>query len=268
MDKKFLAYCEAFANLYGEISCDQAFRLMRKLEPDFKIDKLELMDWFDEHEDKTSANFVVLDMFGTAMIVHNDIDDQELEENLLADQIGKPFYIPEREELLKYQSNYYFEENDQAKAYEQVLEKVLKVPSLRVQDLTCKTIRSLNNYFFASMGDSLKEVQELLEREGYQINTEEDFKAWIEALMNLQNHSHLWFNRGWKPIELRNQPNAYDFLGQPHNFTDEIKEMLENYELDPMDIVVGMPDDLSEFKQSKVLANLNRLNIESLGDDD
>lgn len=266
-DKKFTSYCESFANLYGVISCDQAFRLMRRLEPEFEIDKFNLMDWFDDHYQETNANFIVKEITGTAMIVVNDIATQELEENLLAAQLGKPFYIPKKDELLKYQSSQYYEESAQTRAYEKVLKNSLDVPVNLVHRLTSQTIRMINNDFWIKMGESIKNVQTYLEHKGYSIRTEDDFENWINAFMNLNNSSHLWSNRGWQPGKLRYQPNAGDFFTYPHRFTDEIKNLLENYELDPMDIIVGMPDDLSQAEQSKILRALDKLNIESLGDE-
>ena len=169
--------------------------------------------------------------------------------------------------MLKYQSSKYYEENNQTRVYEKVLKVFWDVPDHRLHDLTCQTIRMINNDFWTSIGESFKHVQTYLEHKGYQIKTEDDFEDWINVFMNLSSNSHIWYNRGWQPRELRNQPNAGDFFTHPHRFTSEIKRLLENYELDPMDIIIGMPDDLSHAEQEKILKALDRLNIESLGDE-
>ncbi len=124
------AYFDAFSNLYGITPLYRVFRIIRKQNPELVLTEEEFLSFADEVEQEEHYYIIA----GEEEIYDSieeptppmkreiiseylyAVDDFESYTELKADQEGKPFYIPEKEELLKYQDNGYVEETKEVGA--------------------------------------------------------------------------------------------------------------------------------------------------------
>ena len=135
------AYFDAFSNLYGIMPLYRAFRIIQKQNPELALTEKEFLSFAGEVEQEEHYYIIA----GEEEI-YDDIeeptpprkreiiseylyavDDFESYTELKADQEGKPFYIPEKEELLKYQDDCYVEETKEVLALRAFLRDKLKL---------------------------------------------------------------------------------------------------------------------------------------------
>ena len=117
MKELILRYFDAFANLYGIIPMKRAYRIIEKQNPELNLTKEQFKEivngldfpdtyyviWseeevYDENADET-------DLFDKLLIADYILTfgDPEDYEKLVLEQGDRPFYVPEKDELLKYE---------------------------------------------------------------------------------------------------------------------------------------------------------------------
>lgn len=127
-----------------------------------------------------------------------------LEEDILGDycdlkegQADKPFFIPEKEELLRYAEDGYFEETRESAALRDYLKNVMKMK--RVDEIMEKLI------FMIRLGDGdMDSALETLQRFGKKppFATQKQAMEFVNLYTQLSNHTRMHCNRGFTPSEL------------------------------------------------------------------
>ena len=115
-------------------------------------------------------------------------------------QQGKPLYVPTKEELLRYKDFLYFEVTPQTRAMREFLCKKLKISMQNAEDITADCITAIK----CSQNAPLEEMVDELERMEIRMDTEQ-FEKFAELFYDLNNHTRLSVNRGFTPLELREQ---------------------------------------------------------------
>ena len=120
MKDLILSYFDAFANLYGIIPMKRAYRIIEKQNPELNLTKemfaeiINSLDFSDKHyviwseEEVYDENADGIDLFDKLLIAEYVITfgDPEDYEKLIFEQGDRPFYVPEKDELLKYEDEY------------------------------------------------------------------------------------------------------------------------------------------------------------------
>ena len=123
MKELILRYFDAFANLYGIIPMKRAYRIIEKQNPKLNLTKeqfAKIVNEFDfpdkyyviwSEEEVYDENADDADLFDKLLIAEyiltfGDPDDYE---KLVFEQGDRPFYVPEKNELLKYEDEFYSE---------------------------------------------------------------------------------------------------------------------------------------------------------------
>ena len=187
-------YAMAAVNLYGVIS------------------KTELADIFNrQNAEKTTDDeifFLLLPVvlktkskwycFYKDYIVHHwAIDDFDYADCWLSEQGDKPRFIPDKNEFLKYENQYY-----ECESQETYWEKVYNF---------IKKEWSGNRYFYrfynelkevSAHSSGLKEVTALLEEYGLIFCGEKQAQTFFNLLMDAHNNTRMWSNKGYSPTEL------------------------------------------------------------------
>jgi preprotein translocase subunit SecA len=190
-------YIISLTHLYGLVHKDKVVEIYNMQNED-KIEKIDTVRLKADNISIDSAeldnNFVEVfnDYFvHEAIMEFNDFNEQ------LEKRAGKPFYIPEQKELLKYKDNNYFEIN---KEYKDLLEYATKrlfdgdewqaemlVEDIQVycqQNFSPEAIIDLFNQRCVSF-EGIKQVNEVL-----------------KLVMNLANNTRIWENNGHTPNEI------------------------------------------------------------------
>ena len=183
-------YARAAVNLYGIISRD------------------ELVDIFNSQqvEQTTAAEVYILLLpnvlkdtwyaFYKDYIVHYSImGDEEWIGHLERAQQGKPRYIPDEPELLRYRNGHY-EDSDHWYNWRQVFFRHFGFKAYKVAN-------EIQEHLIGNL--EIRAAMEILERHGLYIYKEEDMQEFVEALVEAMNNSRSWENKGYTPTELYNQ---------------------------------------------------------------
>jgi len=140
-EKLLRSYFDAFANLYGITPLCRAFRIIQKQNPELKLteeDFLQFVDQLDQEERLytiAGAEDIYDDVKEPTPPMKREIvaeylyalDGFESYLELKEEQADKPYYIPEKDELLKYQDDFYSEETKEFLDLGAYLRNVLKL---------------------------------------------------------------------------------------------------------------------------------------------
>jgi len=184
------SYARAAVNLYGIIS------------------RANFVDIFNrQNTDQTNEDEIYILLlplvlkngwycFYKEFIVHYwFIDDFDQVDNLLKHQAGKPRYIPEKEEFLKYVNEDYEDNNH----WWNVRRFMFDVFGYR--ENTIKGYEEIRSYI--TYGDGINELGPIVNRHHFIFDGEEQLQEFIKLLMKAKNNTRIWENNGYTPFEMQ-----------------------------------------------------------------
>ncbi len=200
-------YFKAMARLYGVIPLKKALEIINtQNDPISEHDFLAFAE-IVRHEDNYYGIFGKEELYGkgkTTAPLDREIIEQSLYmidlteyEEVINAQQGKPYYIPSKEELLKYADSDYYEQTPQRRAIHKYLrsQKGLTKAMAEVFELELLLHAEMDE-------DSMDYVINDMTRMGLSFDGIEDIRKFITLYTELLNHSRTWYNRGYKPTEL------------------------------------------------------------------
>lgn len=110
--------------------------------------------------------------------------------------VGKPFYIPEKEELLRYKDEFYYEETKYHRELIKILERVEGLESRLIQELVDDFVWKIKvmNYKFNII------MREFLNQ--FVFENVNQVNEITRVIFSIANTTRLWDNRGYTPKEL------------------------------------------------------------------
>jgi hypothetical protein len=206
--KQILMYFDAFANLYGILPLKKALEIYNAQNPPVSGEDFAALTEVARHDGKRL--YAILsenDLYADAPAPRDPLDREIIEESLLIEdgdyeemkgrQGDKPYYIPEREELLRYADDGFYEKNAEFEAMRDFLAGRMKLPADRADEIADEM--QLFAYLDEQDPDYLLGN---LERMGLKFTRQEDVKAFFERYMELSNHTRKPVDRGHTPDEL------------------------------------------------------------------
>ena len=125
------------------------------------------------------------------------IDDFDLVDGWLAVQGDKPRYIPPRDEFLRFEDQYY-ESEKQDSHWDSLLRFIVREWPQNIRRYRfweeLKTL-SFNGFSTSYMSTLLDEYK-------VEFNSEKSFKTFFQMLMEANNNTRLWSNKGYTPMEM------------------------------------------------------------------
>lgn len=264
------AYFDAFSNLYGIMPLYRALRIIRKQNPELALTEEEFLSFAGEMEQENHHYIIVGEED-----IYDDIeeltppmkreiiseylyavDDFESYAELKAAQENKPFYLPEKEELLKYQDDCYVAETKEVLALGAFLRDKLKLK--RADDVLSDLMLT------ARMEESdpqmvISEVERMAGRGC--LGSIDQINEFFQYYFAMYNSTRIPSNRGFTPNEMREK------LGGPPRtieFGPNISHSLQKGEMDigelqrgifgsdiPMPWKTSMLNDLKRVEQKK-----------------
>lgn len=122
--------------------------------------------------------------------------EEGMKELLEKETAGKSFYIPEKQELLRYADQFYYQKTEA----QERLHHLLRADFGADVD-TEEEIRELVLNLQVSSGEFMLELSEFLERLELPVSKAERY---IPVIIDIANTTRLWENRGHTPEEMRN----------------------------------------------------------------
>lgn len=109
---------------------------------------------------------------------------------------SKPYYIPEKEELLNYVSGLYFEKTMEYYQFVLTLKKDFGVDQERAEDMAHEVVA------VCQVDYSMDQILEHLEEMGLVFEEEKEIQKMVKLIINLKNNTRIWENNGYTPEEL------------------------------------------------------------------
>ncbi len=109
---------------------------------------------------------------------------------------NKPYYIPEKEELMRYTDDFYFEKN---RSYYDVLshlKKYFKGNEIEAENMADE-IQSLCQFDF-----KMQHIVDRLEEMNVVFKSQNDLEKMISKISELANNTRIWENNGYTPNEM------------------------------------------------------------------
>jgi preprotein translocase subunit SecA len=209
-------YIIALTNLYGVVTKEKVLEIYNdQNEEKLTLDALEV--FINKKEDELIDAFVYLI---DGYLVHQAIWFTESLEEMLNEKTGKPYYIPEKKELLKYVDGNYFEKT---KEYLALLTFVQRhfLEDLEEAEELCEEIHGLKQ-----MQVRVQEVFETLNRKNIGFENDEQLNEFIMIVSKMANNIRIWENNGFTPNEIFNKyekPHLRPLPEKPFNFKKEEK---------------------------------------------
>jgi preprotein translocase subunit SecA len=203
--KLLLDYAVALTNLNGVIDVEKVVEIYNSQnEPHIEIKDVELL--IDEHEEELKRHFVLVE---EGLFVHDSFLDFNEVLELMARKMNKPYYIPNKKELLRYTDDEYYEETIYTKRLYRFLKKFVKHDNVNsVEDVLFDVIVR------CQMEEKLGDIMNYLNQIEVVFDSEKELREALDLIVDVYNHTRLWSNNGFTPNELskrRKKPNLEGF---------------------------------------------------------
>lgn len=201
------SYFLAFSNLYNIITMEKAYSIIKSQNPDefTEEDFLAFAEvvrhdekWYcilsdDEiFENGTESKPMQRKLIGEWLL--EDYDDLE---TMMSLQEGKPYYVPAKEELLKYADDFYYEETPQTKAIFDFFVNEMGMDKKMADDMTGETISTM----CISLGEAEVPFDDFARMKIY--FTRKQAEKFLNLFVDLYNNTRQPFNRGYTPCEMQ-----------------------------------------------------------------
>ncbi|HEY5575795.1 MAG TPA: SEC-C metal-binding domain-containing protein [Clostridiaceae bacterium] len=196
---KITEYITSLTHLYGLVHKDKVIEIYNMQNQD----KIENIDTVRLKAGKIGIDIADLDKNFVEVIddyfVHETILEFDDFRTQLGQRYGKPFYIPDQEELLRYKDDTYFE---MSKEYDDLLKYVTK--NLLNGDERLGEAISEDIQGYCQYGFSPSSIFDLFNQRNISFKDEKQINDVIQLVMKLANNTRLWENNGHTPDEIVN----------------------------------------------------------------
>lgn len=184
-------YCYALTNLYGIVTLEQVIKVFND-QNEVPTDKEEVLKVYGIVNDVKECFFDLIDN----AFVHEAVTEEAEGYHILLEKQGdKPYYVPEKDVLLCYADEAFFEQSDAfLKLVEYLAEVVVK------DEVVAAELATQIQYMY-SFGEELQKGLELFEEKDIEME-EEVLRVLIDLLVDVYNNTRFWENRGFSPIEM------------------------------------------------------------------
>ena len=255
VDAKLLKlYFQAFSNLYGICSLQKAMQILNLQNPKQKLTKEQILgfadnymgDWKIVSPNEVYANVPAAipmrrEIVNKMLVYYNDYGGYDY---VRSHQADKDFYVPAKDELLKYAQKEYYEENQYTDAMAQLLEKKLRVNDWQKKLLEIVLNLRLDNF----------DIQAFIDTIGQEFPNFEITQKAIDIYTNLHNNTRLMVNRRYTPAELSHRYNPHSALPTSISFGPGIQKLIQSGEMNADELVKGFEgmDIPRDLKQSLI----------------
>lgn len=206
------SYALACTNLYSVIDVKKLVEIINS-QTSIAVEVDEVINWCITREHYGNYNmyfyengYIMNDAYGYS----SSMDDMDYEK-MLKMQEGKPYYIPDREELLRYKDDLYIEENESFKNMLNYMRTKLKIGAIEAYDYCADIQLGIRSGYMPS--DILNDC----ERTGLSFNNKKQAEVFIKYLMDMFNNTRIRENRGYTPNEIYSIISTKDIAATESN---------------------------------------------------
>ena len=189
-----LKYILAMTNLYGAFKPEKLIEIFN-IQNDNKLTEDEFTEIYQGVTAKQQAFSIYEDYIISDYFEYDEMDEFE---ELLYNTKDKPYYIPGKNEFLKYSDDLYFEMTPQLIE----LKKFVLKDMCKDEELVDSLIDDIQ--LACSMEDSMDEIKYEFERRNINFKSMSQLKNLISLIIEVNNNTRIWSNHGYTPIEMHN----------------------------------------------------------------
>ena len=145
LNNLLLDYAISLTHLYGLVHNNKVLEIYN-MQNDDKVNKEDLAAIIEVAPRELSDNFV--EIYADYFVAESILEFDEFDEQL-GQRKGKPFYIPEKEELLKYKDDLYFEVNKEYQALLSYITKNIFDGDEYKAEMLCEDVQGICQYGFS-----------------------------------------------------------------------------------------------------------------------
>lgn len=252
IDELIEHYFDAFANLYGVISCDQAYRIIRRQNPQLELSVDDFIQLIERFQYQNQHLYSLVSSPQMTIINHELLTAPDSLSSLHELTEGRPFAIPKRTILLKYVDEDYVEDSPQLKNLKIFYQDVLGIPESKLLGNINDTIRKFRTWTSDKISPLFSEINEMLLKQDYGYKDRAELEQLVQNLIALYNITPKWSLRGHSPSQVRTYPNALELLDNHQSTLNKrLVKMIKSATIDPMEIILYLLTD-SDFDQSTI----------------
>jgi len=201
-------YIIALTNLYGMVHKDKIAKIYNRqnTEPVSPEEIEEMSTELDDH-------FIYLQ---DEYFVHETILEHELMEEMLMKKGDKPYYVPSKEELLKYVDEWYFEKNKEYQALVNYVKKNFLKNDPEKAEEVCEDIQGI-----LAFGFNMQAVMDVFNSKKISFTDLDQLNEVTGLVTELGNNIRIWENNGHTPEEIfenYEKPNMKPLPKKPFDF--------------------------------------------------
>ncbi len=226
-------YLKAMANLYGAIMLEKVYEIIDSQNPEL-LTKSEFAqyitvacheqeyfhiissDQYTEEDTETILNAWLIDV----VLLESDKKDYDM---VRGAQINKPYYIPEKNVLLRYYDPNYAEPTAQSKAMKNYLQETLGLSADVMKEFYGSLQRIARRMVY-----SADEVAKLFDEYKIPKLTNTEMEKFFELYTDMHNHSRMQCNNGYTPAEMEEMNPSKVESAESFVLGPNIKKHLQN----------------------------------------
>lgn len=191
--KLMMDYVVALTHLYGIVHSQKVVDIYQQQNGE-QPDNLVIRKIMNEYEEELESRFAYIhdEYFVHEAIMIFDEFDIEMDKKQ-----GKPFYVPPKEELLRYTDPFYIEKNKQYRALLRYMTKHSFAGRRTNAEEICEQTSDL-----LSAEASIQEIFDDYHHLGVTFDNDTQAQEVIQLVTELSNHTRLWSNNGHTPAEI------------------------------------------------------------------
>jgi hypothetical protein len=185
-------YIVALTNLYGVLPEEELVKIFSAQNED-QISLEELESWADNHSEE---------LYGTpvssvpGLFIHEDLMDVDVFKDLMMKKANKPYYVPEKEELLKYVNPHYPESTKELDALLDYIKKHL----ISNEEDALDIVEDIHDY--CKSGVDMRSVMDLFNDYEVSFDSMEQVNEVLQLVTSVANNIRIWENNGYTPHEI------------------------------------------------------------------
>lgn len=198
---QLINYVIALSNLYGMVHKDKVLEIYNSQNED-QISPADVQALIGNPPQELTDAFV---------LTHNDyfIKESILEYNefdlMFRKKIGKPYYVPAKDELLNYVDEFYFEKSKQYNDLLTYLEKNFFEPGDEKAENLAENIQGMCQFDV-----NISQIFDLFNEMKLSFHNMDQTNKAMQLVMELSNNTRIWENNGHTPNEI------FEKLEKPH----------------------------------------------------
>ncbi|NLW11853.1 MAG: hypothetical protein GX028_07555 [Clostridiaceae bacterium] len=199
-------YIVAMTNLYGMFHKNKLVEIYNSQNEE-QISISDVDKYISEHEGNQMSKYVEL---YKGHFAHECIVEFDEFDSLLAPKSNKPYYVPEKQELLKYVDDFYFEKTKEYMALNNYV-KVKLVNGDQVKaDAICEEIQGSSHVEF-----DMQDILSSLRTWDVELSGIDQLNEFIGLVSEFVNNMRIWENNGFTPREIFNKYEKHNMKPLP-----------------------------------------------------